>query len=148
MSDQKNIIYLIVEYLNGLKESGVSADTIDTVTGLLEAEFDVSSSSTENFAEYSAFPVKFEDIVAAGKKSLGVKKVSEALEEAKSDAKYIAFSDAVVKRGYFDGAEEGSLEHLQRSARLLHKYREKVVNAGPSPAELQAQAEEEKIKGI
>lgn len=147
MSEHKNTIYLIVEYLNGLKEAGVNADTIDTVTGLLEAEFDISTSSSENFGEFSAFPVGLTDIIAAGKKSLGVKKISEALEEAKTDAKYVAFSDAVVKRGYFDGAEEGSLEHLQRSARLLHKYREKVVNAGPSKTELEAQAEEEKIKG-
>jgi small glutamine-rich tetratricopeptide repeat-containing protein alpha len=147
MSEHKDTIYLIVEYLNGLKESGVSADTIDTVTGLLEAEFDVSSTSAENFGEYSSFPVKLSDIIAAGKKSLGLKKFFESLAEAKEDPKYVSFSDAVIKRGYFDGAEEGSLEHMQRSARLLNKYREKVLNAGPSKTELEAKAEEEKIKG-
>lgn len=147
MSEHKETIYLIVEYLNGLKDAGVNADTIDTVTGLLEAEFDVSTASTENFSEYSTFPVSLADIVTAGKKALGTKKVSEALEEAKGDAKFVAFSEAVVKKGYFDGAEEGSLEYMQRSARLLNKYRQKVLPSGPSKAELEAQAEEEKIKG-
>eukprot|EP01040_Poterioochromonas_malhamensis_P024632 gene24632-30515_t len=85
MSEHKETIYLIVEYLNGLKDAGVNADTIDTVTGLLEAEFDVSTTSTENFSEYSTFPVSLADVVTAGKKALGTKKISEALAEAKGD---------------------------------------------------------------
>eukprot|EP00349_Pseudokeronopsis_sp_Brazil_P006212 CAMPEP_0202964284 /NCGR_PEP_ID=MMETSP1396-20130829/8364_1 /ASSEMBLY_ACC=CAM_ASM_000872 /TAXON_ID= /ORGANISM="Pseudokeronopsis sp., Strain Brazil" /LENGTH=381 /DNA_ID=CAMNT_0049686273 /DNA_START=64 /DNA_END=1209 /DNA_ORIENTATION=+ len=147
MSDNKDTIYKIVEFLNGLKDNGASADTIDTVTGLLEAEFDVSTGSKENFGDYSSFPVSLTDLISAGKAALGIKSLSATLEEAKADSKFVTFSDAVVKRGYFDGAEEGSLEHLQRSARLLHKYREKMQSLGNRKQEAEAQAEEEKIKG-
>lgn len=147
MSEHKDTIYLIIEYLNGLKEAGISADTVDTVTGLLEAEFDLSI-SPENFTEYSAFPVTLPELIKSGKQTLGVQQISASLEEAKSDPKFVAYQDSVVALGYYKDTTEGSLEYLQRSARLLNKYRSRIqATAGPSQAELEKQAEDWKVKG-
>lgn len=146
MAEQRETIYAIIEYLNGLKASGTNEDTIDTVVGLLESEFDIST-SPESFAELSTFPLTLPEVIASGKKALGFQQLSASLEEAKQDPKYATFCDAVIKRGYFEGATEGSLEWYQRSARLLQKYRLKVQGSGPSKAELEQKAEEAKLRG-
>jgi len=146
MAEQRETVFAIIEYLNGLKASGTNADTIDTVVGLLESEFNFST-TPETFTELSTYPISLPEIIAAGKKTLGVQQLSLALEEAKKDPKYFSFCDAVIKRGYFDGAPEGSLEWYQRSARLLQKYRQKVQGSGPSKAELEQKAEEAKLRG-
>lgn len=146
MSDQFEVIYSVLEYLNALKEQGKNADAIDTITGLIESEFPDASLSADNFKKYSFYPQSLQEIFAAGKNTLSSKVFSESLAEAKSDPKFETFLDAVVKRGYFEGAEEGSQEYLQRYAKLLQKYKAKVAS-GPSTAELEQQAEDLKFKG-
>jgi small glutamine-rich tetratricopeptide repeat-containing protein alpha len=146
MAEQRETIYAIIEYLNCLKASGTNEDTIDTVVGLLESEFSIAT-TPETFAELSTFPLTLPEVITAGKKALGFQQLSTSLEAAKGDPKYATFCDAVIKRGYFEGAPEGSMEWYQRSARLLQKYRQKVQGSGPSKAELEQKAEEAKLRG-
>lgn len=71
-----------------------------------------------------------------------------SLAEAKTNPKFDAFVDVVVKKGYFEGTEEGSIDYLKRQSKLINKFKEKAQqSAGPSKAELEEKAEELKFKG-
>lgn len=146
MATKTESIYYILEYLQSLKEDGANGDNIDTITSLLEEEFSVSV-NPDSFKEYSAFPLTLPDIIAAGKESLNFQSYATAYDQAKNDPKFESFAHAVAQRNYFDGAEEGSVEYLQRNAKLLQTFAKKVQSGGPSKAELEKQAEEMKIKG-
>lgn len=145
MADSQ-IIFHILEYLNSLKAVGANADSIDTITSLLESEFSVSYNA-ESFQQYSTYPVDLAAIIEAGKASLKAKSFVEMEVDAKANPKFGAFYDTVVSRGYFNNSEEGSLEYLQRYAKLVSKFHEKAATAGPSKLELEQQAEELKVKG-
>lgn len=146
MASKTETIFHILEYLQSLKDDGANGDNIDTIASLLEEEFNVSV-NPETFKEHSAYPTTLPDIIAAGKTALNFTSYSSAMEQAKGDPKFESFAQAVSQRNYFDGAEEGSVEYLQRNAKLLHTFAKKVQTAGPSKAELEKQAEEMKIKG-
>lgn len=146
MASQQGTIFSILEYLQSLKDNGANADNIDTISSLIEEEFQVKVDS-ESFKQYSVYPLALPDVIEAGKKALNANDYATALDEAKSNPKFDSFVDAVVKRGYFEGTEEGSVEYMQRNAKLLSKFSEKVQASGPSKAELEKQAEELKIKG-
>jgi len=146
MASKTETIFYVLEYLQSLKDDGANSDNIDTITSLLEEEFNVSV-NPETFKEHSAYPVTLPDIIAAGKQSLNFQNYATAYEQAKNDPKFESFSQAVAERKYFEGTEEGSVEYLQRNAKLLSTFAKKVQPAGPSKAELEKQAEELKIKG-
>eukprot|EP01031_Cornospumella_fuschlensis_P029407 gene29407-35496_t len=147
MADNKQqTIFHILEYLNTLKGAGANADNIDTITSLIESEFNVAF-NPDNFKLYSTFPAGLDEIIEAGKSSLNLKSFSDAEEEAKANPKFNAFLETVVNKGYFKDTEEGSLEYLRRYAKLVKKFQEKAASAGPSKEELEKQAEEMKIKG-
>jgi small glutamine-rich tetratricopeptide repeat-containing protein alpha len=147
MSEQTETLYLILEYLQSLKDAeGNNADDIDTISSLIESQFEVSI-TPETFKKHSVAPLSLSAVIAAGKEKLGVQSYESALAEAKSNPKFESFVDAVVQRGYFEGTEEGSVEYMQRHAKLLNKFHERTHNAGPSQAELEKQAEELKVKG-
>ncbi|RYG65432.1 tetratricopeptide repeat protein [archaeon] len=147
MTDNKHqTVFHIIEYLNALKGAGANADNIDTITSLLESEFNVSF-SPDNFKQYSTYPAGLEEIVEAGKASLNLKSFADAEEEAKANPKFSAFLETVVNKGYFQGTEEGTLEYLRRYAKLVKKFQEKAASAGPSKEDLEKQAEEMKLKG-
>lgn len=146
MASKTETVYYILEYLQSLKDEGANGDNIDTIVSLLEEEFNVSV-NPETFKENSAYPTTLPDIVAAGKEALNFRSYSTAMDQVKDDPKFGSFSQAVSQRNYFDGAEEGSVEYLQRNAKLLHTFAKKVQPSGPSRAELEKQAEELKIKG-
>lgn len=145
MASKTETVFYILEYLQSLKDDA-NGDNIDTIVSLLEEEFNVSV-NPETFKEHSAYPTTLPDIIAAGKEALNFRSYSTAMDQVKDDPKFESFSQAVAQRNYFDGAEEGSVEYLQRNAKLLHTFAKKVQPAGPSKAELEKQAEEMKIKG-
>lgn len=69
------------------------------------------------------------------------------------DPKFQVFADTCAKKGYFNGVEVGSLEYLQRNAKLVKKFREKTAAASgaaaPAASKLSAEqaAEERKLEG-
>lgn len=143
---QAQLVYHFIEFLTGLKgQDGHSTDNIDTIVGLLEAEFPSSAQTPANFTANSYYPTSLTDVYGAGVK--GFKTYSQSHEEAKSNPKFDAFVDVVVKKGYFEGTSEGSLEYLHRHAKLINKFKEKSAASAPSKAELEAQAEDLKFKG-
>ncbi len=145
---QAQILFQIVEYLQGLKiQNGVSSDGIDAITSLIETEFS-QPQSAESFTKFSFYPLGLAEIFDAGVKSLGLQSCADSLAEAKSNPKFDAFVDVVVKKGYFEGTEEGSIEYLKRQAKLINKFKEKAQqSAAPNKAEQEAKAEELKFKG-
>lgn len=106
--------------------------------------------------EHSYFPVKCQDIISAGVTATGALTYKTALDEANKDPKFSIFADTCAKKGYFNGVEEGSLEYLQRNAKLIKKFREKSAAGNPTAAagaptagklDADAAAEEKKTAG-
>lgn len=86
----------------------------------------IDLASAETFAENSYFPLQCSELLDAGVQSVGAMNYKTALEEANKDPKFQVFSDTCAKKGYFNGVEEGSVEYLQRNAKLIKKFREKT----------------------
>eukprot|EP01039_Chlorochromonas_danica_P009660 gene9660-10680_t len=143
MADQE-VIYHILEYLHSLPSSSSSKRA--EITALLEKEFSISY-TPETFRQYSTYPVPLNKIIEAGKNALNVKSFQETVDEVSTNTKFEAFKETVEQKGFFQGTTEGSLEYLQRYAKLVHKFQEKAASAGPDQAELERQAEEAKLKG-
>lgn len=142
--------FLVLEYLNSLKADAIysdKADAIDTVVGLLEGEFPDAKQDAENFKNYSYYPVSLDDIVNAGIERLELVAYSESVDSVITSPKFVAFLDVVVKKGFFEGTEEGSLEYLQRHAKLIQKFREKMRTSEPSAVDVEKEAEEFKTLG-
>lgn len=152
MSVDKKLIYSFIEYLNSLKTKNSNTDNIDTIVGLLEGEFDITSDSAESFESLSLYPTSLADIFRAGVQSTNSKSYSEKYSAAKLNSKFDVFVDAVTKKGYFEGTEEGKIEYLQRYAKLITKFQEKTAASPESSStvdktESEKQAEELKVQG-
>jgi small glutamine-rich tetratricopeptide repeat-containing protein alpha len=139
---------VVLSFLHGLRSSSNGAqvdEAVNAVSALLGID-----SATAAFEEHSYFPTKASDIISAGAASLGLKTYRDNLTAVKNDPKFAAFVETVSKKGYFHGVEEGSLEYLQRNAKLIHKFIEKTTSsapAEPSKAEKEAAAELKKQEG-
>lgn len=144
MSQSNQILFYIIEYLHSLK-AGANADGIDTITSLLEAEFSLPYDA-ENFKAYGTYPVGLKEVIDAGKSALNVKPFAEAEASALSNPRFQSFLDTVTAKGYFSGTAEGSIEYLQRYAKLVNKFHEKAASA-PTKEDLEKSAEDAKLKG-
>ena len=143
------MVYSIVEYLQSLTADAADASNIENAIAILEEEFGLSNQS-ESFKEHSYYPTVLNEIFDAGVTSLKSQTYSEALSEAKSNNKFESFVEVVKSKGYFDGAEEESVEYFKRNAKLMRKFKEKAAKAptaGPSIEEAQAEADDLKFKG-
>ena len=142
------IIYQIARYLESLKgkNSSVSDENLSKIVNILESIPQVQESS-EHFENLSYYPTSLSDIFHAGVEKLSLVTTKVAADKAKSDTKYEKFVDVVSAKGFFDGCEEGSLDFLQRQAKLVSKFSQKAASVGPSREELEAQAEEKKTLG-
>ena len=110
------------------------------------------SDQSESFKEFSYFPTTLAEIFDAGTSSLNAQTYAESHAEAKSNPKFESFVEVVNSKGYFDGAEEGSVEYLKRHAKLIKKFKEKAAKTvaaagGASKDDAEAQAEDLKFKG-
>lgn len=150
---KKKVLYSILEYFNSLKSAGeANSDNLDTIVGLIEAEFGVSLDSSADFTDLSFSPTSLNTIFDSGVSSLDLKPYSDRLKEAKRNDKFDSFVEAVRRKGFFDGAEEGGVEYLNRQAKLIAKFQEKTAsltdNTSPvDKSEIEKQAEELKVQG-
>ncbi len=163
MADQNEVIFHILEYFNSIKNEA-NGDGIDTITSLIESEFNVLRDAA-TFQKQSVYPVTLAELVQSGKTALNVKPYETAVQEAKANPKFDSFVDAVVARGYFEGTTEGSVEYFERYAKLMNKFAQKTGNtttaasssstpsssgattSNLSKEEAEKQAEELKLKG-
>lgn len=147
--DSKRIISNFVEYLLSVKGEAADPSNVENAVAILEEEFGLSD-QVETFKEHSYYPTTAGEIFEAGVGALKSQTYGEALAEATSNGKFDAFVDVVKSKGYFDGAEEDSVEYLKRNAKLMRKFKEKAAKApssGPTAEEAQAQADDLKFKG-
>lgn len=142
MSDQKSLLYSIVVFLKSLEKSS----SIDTAVSLIETAFDVQD-TPENFSNSSYYPLGLQAIFDAGVVSNSAETPGEALASVEGNAKFESFVSVVSKKGFFDGAAAGSVEYLQRQAKLVKKFKERQNSEVVSAAEAEKQAEEKKGLG-
>ena len=142
MSDQTKLLYSIVSFLKTLEKS----DSIDTAVGLIETAHGVQN-TPQNFSDASYYPLSLQDIFNAGATTLSAETPAEALASVQGNTKFESFVALVSKKGFFEGAEVGSVEYLQRQAKLVQKFKSRQNNEVASAAELERQAEEKKGHG-
>lgn len=142
MSDQTKLLYSIVSYLKTLEKS----ESIDIAVGLIESSHGVQN-IPQNFSDASYYPLNLQDIFNAGATALSAETPAEALASVQGNAKFESFVTVVAKKGFFEGAEVGSVEYLQRQAKLVQKFKSRQNNEVASAAELERQAEEKKGLG-
>ncbi len=132
---EKILAYQVIQYLQHLKErhsSSLSSSlspslslSLDSACQQIENIFSFSSSDSNSFRELSFFPVTLEDLVEAGVEKLGAESYGVKVEKMSANPKFPVFVETVAKRGYFDGAEEGSVEYLKRHAKVVAKCQTK-----------------------
>jgi hypothetical protein len=150
--EQSRVLYLIASYLRSLKgEEGINAaqtQALDATLAMLETSYGVKE-TPERFLSDSFYPVELPALLAAGADALKAQSPGNATASVEKNPKFVTFLDVVKGKGYFDGAEPGSLEYLQRQAKLVLKFKEKAATAGPSmmTKEEREKAAEEK-KGL
>lgn len=147
MDSKKKVVSSIIEYLQSLKADANDASNIENAVAILEEEFGLSDQA-ESFKEHSYYPATLNEIFDAGTTALKAQTYTDAYAEAKSNPKFESFVEVVNSKGYFDGAEENSVEYLKRYAKLIKKFKEKAAKSGgPTKEEQQAQADDLKFKG-
>jgi small glutamine-rich tetratricopeptide repeat-containing protein alpha len=136
--------YAIVTYLETLVEENPA---VAGAISILEQELGVRRDSAEDFSARSFFPTGLDSIFSAGVEKLSGEHPGNALAAAQADPKFAAFVDAVTKKGFFKNCEEGSVEYLQRQAKLVKKFKEKSTPVAVDPAVKEAEAEAKKTLG-
>lgn len=149
--ENKKVVSAIIEYLQSVKDEASDSANVETAIAILEEEFGLSN-QVEAFKEHSYFPTTLPEIFEAGASALKAQTYNEQLVEAKSNGKFDSFVDVVKSKGYFEGADEDSVEYLKRNAKLMRKFKEKASKApatstAVSSEEAQAQADDLKFKG-
>ena len=134
--------YAVVSYLESKLEANPSlASAIATIQEALGV-----GSSPDDFNNLGYFPTTLDKIFDAGVAQLDCKCAGDSILAVANDPKFESFSDAVKKKGFYKGVEEGSVEYLQRQAKLVAKFVEKSKAAAPDTAGDEARAEE--CKGL
>lgn len=142
MSDQNALLYSIVLFLKSLEKSS----SIDSAVSLIETSLHIQE-TPENFSRSSYYPLGLQEIFDAGVVALSAQTPAQALESVEENPKFESFVSVVSKKGFFEGAEVGSVEYLQRQAKLVKKFIDRKNNEIVSAAEAEKLAEEKKGLG-
>lgn len=149
--EDKQIAYAFLLHLENLKSTGAIDDSsaCDTIKVINNA-FGISNDSTEDFKEFSFYPITISQLISAGISSTKALTFNEIAKIADDNSQFDAFHSAVTEKGFYEGTEPGSMEYLKRHAKLLQKFSERVpttqtsVKGASSNEDL---AEEKKILG-
>jgi small glutamine-rich tetratricopeptide repeat-containing protein alpha len=136
--------YQVAVFLKRLASENSYNSDLQTVSNLIFSALEIEDNE-RSFNEYSLYPLTLAEIYDRGVDTLKASTLQQSLQELDEDPKYKAFVELVSAK-YFDGAEPGSLEYMQRQARLVKKYKEKK-STNPSKESLEKEAEEKKALG-
>lgn len=128
--ENKKVAYQIAKYLKSMKDASTShanREELDGIINQLSGIFEVDLTSIDDFKAYNYYQYSFPELFAAGVEALDGKHYEEGLKEAEANPKYKPFLDSIVKKNYFVEAEKGTLEDYQKRARVLSKFREKMM---------------------
>jgi small glutamine-rich tetratricopeptide repeat-containing protein alpha len=129
MEKERVLAYSVAQYLQGLKEKGGDSpqtNSLEAACHSLESMFGFSLSDPQCFRELSFCPTGLDDLVEAGREQLGAEIYQSRFQKLNSNPKFPVFVETVAKRGYFDGADEGSVEYLKRHAKVAAKFQSKM----------------------
>ncbi len=113
----KSVALSVVAWLENQKDG----DYEDAVKSI-QAGFDLNES---DFLEKSYYPAELSSIFEAGVEKLSLKTAGDNLKDAQSDENFDAFVSAVTEKGFFKNVKEGSMDYLQRQAKLTRKFLDK-----------------------
>lgn len=129
MATERAVAFSVAQYLQSLQEKGgdcPQASALEAACHALESMFSFSLSDPQSFRELSVYPTGLGDLVEAGREQLGAEVYQDRLQKLNSNPKFPVFVETVAKRGYFEGAEEGSVEYLKRHAKVAVKFQSKM----------------------
>ena len=141
MPGKEELLYAIVVYLQGLAKDD---DKQRNAVAELANAFAIDTSASA-FETLSHFPLTLEDLFDAGIQASLSSAYSNRLKDCSANKKFKPFVDAVAAKGYYSGAEEGSIDYLERHAKVLNKFSAKLSAKGG--AEDEAAAESKKNEG-
>merc|ERR1711871_21355 len=107
--------------------SHATREELDGIINQLSGLFEIDLTSIDDFKAYNYYQYSFPGLFTAGVEALNGKHYEEGLKEAESNPKYQPFLDTIVKKNYFVESEKGTLEDYQKRARVLSKFREKMM---------------------
>lgn len=133
--EQRAVAYSVAQYLQSLREKqkdSPESSALENACQYLERLHGFTLDDPQSFREMSYFPLGLEELFTAGKEHLEAETYQSRVQKVNSNPKFPAFVDTVAKRGYFDGAEVGSVEYLKRHAKVVDKFTSKMeAKSGP-----------------
>ena len=138
MSTNKTVALSVLGWLQSQND-----DSLKAAIAAVEKSFDVQDT---DFLDCSYYPAELSAIHEAGVEKLELKTAGENYSVAKSDPNFEVFVKAVTDKGFFKDVTEGSMDYLQRQAKLTRKFLDKS-RAVPDAASNEADAEVKKSDG-
>jgi small glutamine-rich tetratricopeptide repeat-containing protein alpha len=156
MEKERAVAYAVAQYLQGLREKHRDSDdssALDSASHYLGSLYGFSLEDPQCFREMSYFPTGLDELIEAGSKQLDAEVYDARAQKLSSNPKFPMFVETVAKRGYFDGADEGSVEYLKRHAKVAAKFQSKIETKSPAKEDdsiklnREELAEEKKVAG-
>jgi small glutamine-rich tetratricopeptide repeat-containing protein alpha len=156
MEKERVVAFAVAQYLQSLREKhrdSAESSALVSASQYLESLYGFSVEDPQCFREMSYFPTGLEELVEAGADQLSAEVYDVRAQKLSSNPKFPVFVETVAKRGYFEGAEEGSVEYLKRHAKVVAKFQSKMEAKSPSKEDdsnklnREQLAEEKKVAG-
>jgi small glutamine-rich tetratricopeptide repeat-containing protein alpha len=146
----RRLAYSMVQFLDAQKSKmNDKSEDLEASIQHISAAFGFDPSDPSVFKSESMYPTELKEIFTAGVGALNASVYDEKVEKASQVANFGAFVDTVAKKGYFEGAAEGSVEYLKRHAKVVAKFQNKADSAKAAKAspDQTALADEKKAEG-
>ena len=142
-SDKAQILtFQFIKFLEAKRDENPSEfSSIDETISKLSSIFGIDTADPSQFTTLS-YMHSLQEIFDAGTFYLKSQSYEEAVTTAQSNPKYASFFATVLKKNYFDGVEEGTVQYLKRHSKVLLKFQEKL-NEKKNPPSAQKKLEQE-----
>ena len=133
------------------EEDPTLAATLDDAIRGISSVYGVELSSAADFSCLN-YLLPLQDIFDAGVAATKAQTYQEAVTKVEANPKWPPFLETVVKKKYFDGVEEGSVDYMKRHSKVLVRFQDKLdetLKKAPAgqKVEMEKEAEAKKTAG-
>lgn len=142
----------VVAWLREQAKDSANAASLESAAKSVEDALSCHKTTTTFLASTS--PKTLDEVFSAGLSVLftGPVTLGERLSLAEKDSTFVTFEETVVSKGFYKDVTVGSLEYLERRAKLLQKYMERTggstLGGGSGGVSAKAEEEAEDKKGL
>jgi len=143
----------VAAWLREQAKESENAASLESAAKMVEDSLSCQKTTASFLASTS--PKTLDEVFSAGLSVLftGPVTLGERLSLAEKDATFVTFEETVASKGFYKDVTVGSLEYLERRAKLLQKYMERTGStlggggSGGSSAKTEEEAEDKKGLG-